>query len=261
MIAVVERLLAADPAEATAATRRRCPRRAQSACRPPRADPAAAPAAAITNPRSSTSTGTPTSTTSPSTTEAEQDEGDDEVGHDRAREPRRDVKRAARAHRVVRNRRDDLARREAAPHRRPRARRVVGDDLRHAEGGLEPVEDGVTVAHDSRPRLDGSETEQREPARRARDCRCSRSRSSIAWPIAKSISAWATIHRMPKETPATSVGIWWRPTQSRSRAGDRVSGTPGSSSGRWTTPVRRREGVDGCRRPGQDASGGTRSRP
>ena len=64
--------------------------------------------------------------------------------------------------------------------------------------------------------------------------------ASIACPIAKGIRAWATIQTTPKKTPATSVGIWWRPTQRRSRAGERVSGTPGSSSGRRTTPVQRR---------------------
>ena len=53
----------------------------------------------------------------------------------------------------------------------------------------------------------------------------------IARPIANGISACASIQQTPKNTPPSSVGSCWRPTQSRKRAGDRVSGTPGSEAG------------------------------
>src|SRR5918995_691798 len=54
------------------------------------------------------------------------------------------------------------------------------------------------------------------------------------------MNACATIQRTPKTTPATSVGTWCRPTQRRSRTGERVSGTPGSATGRWITRLRER---------------------
>ena len=94
---------------------------------------------------------------------------------------------------------------------------MVRDDLRHPEGRLEPVEDRVAVTHDPRRRLDGPEA--RSASAHAPSARLFPFTipASIACPIAKGIRAWATIQTTPKKTPATSVGTWWRPTQSRSR--------------------------------------------
>ena len=79
----------------------------------------------------------------------EQDDRDDDVRHDRAGEPRGDVEGSARAHRIARDRRHDLAGRVLLLDRVPGAGGVVCDDLRHAERGLEPVRDRETVPHDS----------------------------------------------------------------------------------------------------------------
>ena len=102
----------------------------------------------------------------------EQDDRDDDVRDDRPGEPRGDVERPAGAHRVVRDRRHDLAGRVLLLDRMPGAGGVVRDDLRHSERGLEPVRDRETVPHDSCHGRRRAEREQdQRPDRRARDCR------------------------------------------------------------------------------------------
>ena len=130
----------------------------------------------------------------------EEDHRDDDVRDDRAREPRRDVVRAAGPHRVVRDGGDDLARREPAADRRAGAGGVVRDELREAEGRLEPVEDGVPVPHDAgdglrvpRPRRTSTQAASVELS--------SATIPSIAWPIANGMNACATIQRTPNTTP------------------------------------------------------------
>jgi hypothetical protein len=98
----------------------------------------------------------------------QQDDCDDHVRDDRPREPRRDVERAARAHRVVRHGGDDLAGRELAADGRPRASRVVRDDLGEPERGLEPVEDREPVPHDPGRSLRRPEPQQPERPERER---------------------------------------------------------------------------------------------
>ena len=55
--------------------------------------------------------------------------------------------------------------------------------------------------------------------------------SWIARPIAAGISACETIQTTPKNTPPRSVPSCCRPTQTRKRTGERVSGFPGSAKG------------------------------
>ena len=59
--------------------------------------------------------------------------------------------------------------------------------------------------------------------------------SWIARPIVNGINACDSIQSTPNDMPPFSVPIWWRPTQTSSRNGDRVSGMPGSSNGRRIT--------------------------
>ena len=92
----------------------------------------------------------------------QQDERDDEVRDDRAGQPRGDVEGAAGAHRVVRDRGDDLARGELVADGGAGAGGVVGDDLREPERGLQPVGDGAAVAHHARDGLGRAEAEQDE---------------------------------------------------------------------------------------------------
>ena len=65
-------------------------------------------------------------------------------------------------HRVVRDGRDHLTGRELPADGRPRASRVVRDDLSQPERGLQPVEDREAVAHDPGRRLRRPEPEQHE---------------------------------------------------------------------------------------------------
>ena len=180
----------------------------------------------ITKPISSTSTGTPIRTTRPSVDRRrEQDDRDDEVGDDRAGEPRGDVEGAAGAHRVVRDRRDDLARRVLLLDRGPGPRGVVRDDLRHAERGLEPVRDREAVAHHARRGLGRAEPEQ--------DQRPLGERAVVVVddPVLDG-AADRRRHQRLRDHPdhaeedaceqASRPG--GAPTQSRKRTGDRVSG-------------------------------------
>ena len=50
-------------------------------------------------------------------------------------------------------------------------------------------------------------------------------------PIANGINACASIQSTPNSTPRMRVPRWWRPTQMSRRAGERVSGSPGSATG------------------------------
>ena len=90
----------------------------------------------------------------------EQDDRDDDVRDDRAGEPSGDVEGAARAHGVVRDGGDDLARRVTLLDRRAGARGVVRDDLGHPEGGLQPVGDREAVSHHARGGRRRAEPEQ-----------------------------------------------------------------------------------------------------
>ena len=92
----------------------------------------------------------------------EQDERDDDVGDDRSEQACGDLERSPGAHRVVRDGRDDLSCRELRADRRPGAGDVVRDELRHAEGCLDPVEDGHAVSHHAGCRLCRTESEQDE---------------------------------------------------------------------------------------------------
>ena len=87
---------------------------------------------------------------------------------DRAGQPRGDVERAAGAHRVVRDRGDDLARRELAADRR---------GLRGRRGARRPARAGTRPAASSRRRI-GVASRPRPPAsRRGRAGRASRRRA------------------------------------------------------------------------------------
>ena len=90
----------------------------------------------------------------------EQHRGDDEVGGDRAGEPRGDVEGAAGPKRVVRDGRDDLTRRQPRSDRGPGQRGVVRDDLDHPVARLEPVADRDAVPERAGDRLDDTEPEE-----------------------------------------------------------------------------------------------------
>ena len=150
-------------------------------------------------------------------------------------EARGDVEGAARAHRVVRDRGDDLARRELRAHRRPRARRVVRDDLGEPERGLEPVEDGEAVPHDAGERLDRG----RAPSRTQRPVR-ERAVVVVDDPVLDRAADRERHQRLrdhPRDAeearPPRACASCCRPTQTSRRAGERVSGRPGSASGSW----------------------------
>ena len=121
---------------------------------------------------------------------------------------------------------------ESSPaHGGARAGGVVGDDLGHPERGLEPVEDGVAVPHHAGGCLDRPEPEHDQgplgerfvvrvddafldrPADGERDQRLRQHPGT------------------PKSTPRKRVARWRLPTQTRRRAGERVSGSPGSATG------------------------------
>ena len=92
----------------------------------------------------------------------EQDEGDDDVRDERSGQAGGDLECPTGAHRVVRDGRHDLAGRELRADRRPRPSDVVRDELRHPEGGLNPVEDGHAVPHDAGRSLRRAQSEQDE---------------------------------------------------------------------------------------------------
>jgi hypothetical protein len=92
----------------------------------------------------------------------DEDRAHDDVGDERPCETRRDVERAARSHRVIRDGGDDLTGREGAADRRPGPGRVVRDELGQAKRRLQPVEDRVAVAHHAGERLHQAEHEQRQ---------------------------------------------------------------------------------------------------
>ena len=79
-----------------------------------------------------------------------------------------DLECATGPHCVVRDGRDDLSGRELRADRRSRAGDVVRDELRHPEGGLDPVEDCHAVPHDTGGGLCRSEPEQDERPDRER---------------------------------------------------------------------------------------------
>ena len=96
----------------------------------------------------------------------QQDERNDEVRDDRAGQPRGDVEGAPGAHRVVGHGGDDLAGGELVPDGRACPRRMVRDDLREPERGLQPVGDGAAVPHHACDGLRRTEAEQDERPQR-----------------------------------------------------------------------------------------------
>ena len=222
---------------AARAGRRRCRRRARSASRPPRAARAAAPAAARSASRAGArAPARRAGRRSPSTTEDESRMTATTTYETTAPdEPRGDVERAARAHRVVRDRRDDLAGREPAADRRPRAGGVVRDDLREPERRLEPVDRRRTRCRITPATACSRAEAEQDAASRARAARL----SLVDDPVLDRAPDRERHQRLRRpsrrsrsRTPATSVGTWCRPTQTSSRTGERVSGSPGSANGK-----------------------------
>jgi hypothetical protein len=63
--------------------------------------------------------------------------------------------------------------------------------------------------------------------------------ASMAAPITAGTVACATIHAMPNDTAATRDHLWARRIHVRYRVAERMSGVPGSASGRFFTTVKR----------------------
>ena len=61
---------------------------------------------------------------------------------------------------------------------------------------------------------------------------------SIARPMIAGITAWALIHTTPNSMPMTRVRHCWRAIHHKNLPGDRWSGVPGWSRGRWRTVPR-----------------------
>ena len=161
----------------------------------------------------------------------QQDERDHEVRRDRAGQPGRDVVSASGSHRVVRDCGDDLARGELVADGRA-AREAwwatTCASLKEAWSQLETAQrcriTPATACVAPSPSRTSVQTARAWLS-------CSTMPVWIARPIAKGISACATIQATPKSTPATSVRTWNRPTHSSSRTGERVSGIPGLATG------------------------------
>ena len=119
--------------------------------------------------------------------------------------------------RMRRSRRcDDLAGREPARTAAP-ARAVWCETTAGGGRTPEPVPDAKRCRITPGDGLGRAEAEEdQRPGRRARWLSPSTIRLDRR-PIANGIRACASIHAMPKPTPATSVGIWCLPTQTSSR--------------------------------------------
>ena len=161
----------------------------------------------------------------------DEDHADDDVGDDRAREARRDVVGAARAHRVVRDGGDDLAGRERPAHGRAGPGRVVRDELREPERGLEPVEDRVAMPHHPCKGLHQAEHQQRERPDREVAVR------ALDDPELDRAADRERHQRLrehppdPEEDPERERALLVLADPDNSRTGERVSGLPGSATG------------------------------
>ena len=134
----------------------------------------------------------------------------------------------------------------SAPHRVAGARRMMPDDLREPKRRLQPVLHREAVAEDTGDGLD--DAEQRRGGRRSGRARHGRRRRCPAGSPARSRTASAPAQpsrRSRRRSRSAIVPIWCRPTQTSNRIGERVSGRPGSATGRSITAER-----EACTRSG-----------